>query len=541
MGGLEITYKDLAVGAKESFGGFAADKQPFVNLDDLKAPSKVVNYGTAGELNNTVLLPGGGQKIFPSNTDGLNFGFWSASLSGDDGYFAVPPVLTLTADNLYYQSAGITLTFDKYTGALASSLVVKWYKDGTLLSEKAFEPDEAQYFCNNRVYGYNKIEIEFLRLNMPKTYLKIFDVEFGVIRVLETDEVTRANAIDEINPITDELPINVFDFTIVGKEDIEYVFQKKQAMEARFKTRLKGIYFVDTARRTARNKYDIQAVDYIGLLDKVTFYGGIYDNYSAAMLIDEIFAAANIPYDLADDFAAETVTGYLPITTCRGALQQVAFALGAVVDTSGSDSVRIFKLNGTVVHEFTKNEIFQGQSVVEADKVTELRLTEHSYTGSDDDPVVLYDAGENGQGDNILVTFDGPVYGLEPECPQSSANYAVISAAAGFILKGRRYKHTTKTISVKDENILATDFKNVAEIANATLVNKYNSAQVAQRCYNYYKKNIGFNADIILPQDVKVGDTIALETSYMGVITGLIESLRYNLSGNKIKAEAVIR
>ncbi|MDR2046536.1 MAG: hypothetical protein LBP79_01295 [Clostridiales bacterium] len=546
MSNLEITYKDLAVGAKESFEGAATDKQPFVNLADLKAAPNVLNYGTVGELNNMLLMPrsAAGQKVMPEDKTGLNFGFWSASLSGDDGYFTTPPALTLTSDNLYYQSAGITLTFDKYTGARASELNIKWYKDSAVLSEKTFYPDMPQYFCNNRVYGYNRIEITFLKLNMPRTYLKLFDIEFGVIRVLGSDEVTGTKAIDEISSVMDELPINVFDFTLVGKDNVEYVFQKKQALEVRFKAELKGVYFVDTAKRTARNKYEIQAVDYIGLLDKTTFYGDIYDGDAASELIAKIFEGTNVPYELAADFAGETVTGYLPIMTCREALQQVAVALGAVVDTSGSDKVRIFKLPDTVVHSFGRNEIFQGQNVVEDDKMTEFKLTEHSYTKMDD-IITVYEADNNGTGQGILVSFNEPIHNLtaddEANILQKSANHAIINAREGFVLQGKQYKHTTKTITIKDENVLATDLKNVVEISGATLVNKNNSGEVAQRCYNYYKKNLSFNADIVLPQGVKVGDTVNLETAYMGVITGVIESLRYNLGGNKIKAEAMIR
>ncbi|MDR1940027.1 MAG: hypothetical protein LBQ40_04450 [Clostridiales bacterium] len=533
-----ITYKDIAVGADEDFSADANDKQAFSNVGGIVNLSPKANYGTVGELNNWLL--DGSAAIFPDDTVGEDFGFWSASLSNDDGVFPQPIMLTLTADEYIYNSAGITLTFDETNNVFASLVLLRWYNGDTLLSEKAFNPDMPKYFCNNRVNGYNRLEIVFLKLNMPRTFLKVYGVEFGVTRLLKGDEITKTNVINEINPLSTELSVNTFDFTLISKDEIEYVFQRKQALELRFKGVLKGLYFVENYKRTARNKYDVQAVDYIGLLDKTTFYGGMYDDYSAADLMGEIFGAANIPYTLSEEFSGATVTGYLPITTCREALKQVAFAIGAVIDTTDSDKLNVFKLSDTVIHTFGSGEIFQGQNIEQSDPLTEFDLTEHSYT-EDGETVTLYKTDGNGIEENIFVEFPEPVK-LNPNDAilDSNANYALINATADTILTGKKYTHTTKIVTKKNPLIGSSDLKNIMKIEGATLINSTNSAEVLERCYNYFMKNVTVNNNIIVT-DVKVGDTVEVETDYMGVITGVIESLRYNLNGNKIKAEAAIR
>ena len=80
------------------------------------------------------------------------------------------------------------------------------------------------------------------------------------------------------------------------------------------------------------------------MLDSIPYYGGIYTNKNAVKLLTDIFTVAKVPYNIDDVFADEVVTGYIPFTTCRDALMQVAFAIQAVVDTSNSEVVKVFAL-----------------------------------------------------------------------------------------------------------------------------------------------------------------------------------------------------
>ena len=70
------------------------------------------------------------------------------------------PMLTITF-NRKFSSVGILLTFNLLSGDFASSLTIRWYEDGILISEKDFTPDSNQYFCGNYVQGYNMVTITF--------------------------------------------------------------------------------------------------------------------------------------------------------------------------------------------------------------------------------------------------------------------------------------------------------------------------------------------------------------------------------------------
>lgn len=59
-------------------------------------------------------------------------------------------------------------------------------------------------------------------------------------------------------------------------------------------------------------------------------------------ILSDIFGDTAI-FNIDSAYSDSTLRGYIePNTTKRAALQQIAFALGAVVDTSGTDKIKIF-------------------------------------------------------------------------------------------------------------------------------------------------------------------------------------------------------
>lgn len=539
--GILVKYSDVALGAKEAFVPTATSLQPFSSLDQLSQNGLIFQpFSTVGELNQTSLSMDKTQVVFPATMGDTHIGIWSSELAGSDGTFTSDPVLTLTATGELFTSTGITLTFDEENNQYCSNLTIQWYSGSTLLDEQVFYPDAPLYFCENSVETYDKVVITFHKVNMPYSYLKVHAIDYGIIRVFEGNEIQNSQIVSEINLISENLSINTFSVDLVPEEEVDFVFQKKQPIEVFFNGVLQGIYFIDKSQRVSKKVYNVQTVDYIGLLDKVTFLGGMYSGYSAGTLIADIFNGTNIPYNLESALASQTITGYLPIMTCREALMQVAFALGAVVDTSHSEFVEIYTLSTTTTSSFDETNIILGEQLEETDKLTEFQLAEHTYTQSTES-VNLY---EDGIGNNIVVQFSEPMYGLSINygtIVASGTNYAIINATrANSVLTGKKYNHTQKIISVKNPLVTASDLQNITTIDGATLINSSNSATIAQKCYDYFVKNQAVTVKLV-SEDVKVGDQIFTALDYLGDRTGHIESMTYNLNGNKIIAEVVLR
>ena len=124
----------------------------------------------------------------------------------------------------------------------------------------------------------------------------------------------------------------------------------------------------------------------------------------------------------------------------------------------------------------------------------------------------------------------------------SGTNYAIITTTrVNSVLTGKQYNHTQKIISVKNPLVTSSDLQNIVTIDNATLINSSNSATIAQNCYDYFIKNSAVTVKLWIEDNTKVGDQIFTALDYLGDRTSYIESMTYNLNGNKIIAEVVLR
>ena len=457
-----------------------------------------------------------------------------------------------------YSSQGLNLTFDTYNGIFATRLSIKWLRitdEGiATLDEKEYTPDNAFYFCRNFVKNYNKVVITFYSLNMPKNRLKLRVIDYGYGTFFYGDELRGVKLIQEIDPISTQISINTADFTLDSKTDMEYSFQAKQPLSVYFNGELKATTFVKKSNRKAKRLWNIQSEDYIGLLDSIPYYGGIYTKKNAVELLTDIFTVAKVPYSIDDVFADAVVTGYIPFTTCRDALMQVAFAIQAVVDTSNSDIVKVFALEEDVKQTIPLNRIMQGQNFADEETVTGVEVAVHSYKKITE-TIDVYDATESGTGQNIFVKFSEPLHNLsitKGEIVSRKTNYAVINANTGCVLKGQQYEHTTQTRRQNNPIVLANDIEKIVAIDNATLVSQYNIDNVLEKCYNWLIKTNSTNLKIVegkhvqyedyvkygekkygtfkygekypnivtYDKGVNVGENINAETEYLGIVSG---------------------
>ena len=593
--GVSIRYGDVAPEAKENFVPTASESE-FDTLAQLQQYNlNFPNYANPCELYSVVL--DGTATAFPSVPEQANLGLWSERITNDNGLFVdengneEPIVLTLTSEG-QYSSQGLTFTFDTYNQIYPTHINIKWfrYADGTMeeLSPDGgvdFYPDNAFYFCRNFVENYNKIVITFYSLNMPKNRLKLRVIDYGYGTFFYGDELRGVKLIQEIDPISTQISINTADFTLDSKTDMEYSFQAKQPLSVYFNGQLKATTFVKKSTRKAKRLWSIQSEDYIGLLDSIPYYGGIYTNKNAVELLTDIFTVAKIPYSIDDIFADAVVTGYIPYTTCRDALMQVAFAIQAVVDTSNVDYVNVYKLTADDVFEkepIKLNRIMQGQNFADSETVTGVEVAVHSYKPITE-TLDVYDANESGTGQNIFVKFSEPLHDLsiingsfavdEKGNELKHTNYAVINANANCVLRGQQYEHTTQTRRKNNSVVLANEIEKVVAIDNATLISQYNIDKIIDKCYNWLIKTNTTNLKIVegkhvqygnvykygeykygtfkygqkypnivtYDEPVNIGDNIKAETEYLGIVSGRLIKQSFNLNGNTIVKEAVLK
>ena len=533
MAETKIIYKDIAPGALNDVSPGMPDLQPFCSLNDLK--QEELTPLQAATLETDYWRLDGGFTCFPDSPEGKPWGAWSRSLSGADGVFAAPPVLTLAFSDLF-SSVGLTFYFNAYGPDWCRELNVKWYRDDALLADEDFTPDAWAFQCIHEVKLFNRIVVTFRAMSKPCRYLKLQGVAFGITREFGPKELRNVGLYQAASPISEELEINTMDFTLSSKDSVPYMFQRKQPLEAYHGGALQGVFYISSSKRVGEKIYEIQSSDMVGLLDESNHKGGVYNNVAFSALLAEILAGYE--YELDPSLADVRLSGWLPIATRRENLAQAAFAAGAVVDTSGSKRMRIFPAHTEISASFGGDRVYEGGSIDTSALVTAVEITEHKYAAGTDQQELFSDA-LNGTAE---ITFSEPMHSLRitgGTIGESGANYAVIAGTGGtVVLTGLKYNHTTRTIAVVNPNVSSADIANIVQVTDATLVGPGNSPEVARRVYDHYQRRETVNATLVLAGELP-GDVVTVSTEFDGIKTGTVLSLSVDLARKRI-GEAVI-
>lgn len=579
--GLKIVYDDVAPYAKENSNpqivksglyphpGLHPGKKlyprkttierefPDLKRDDLTYPGYALCYPRFSLLN--------GQYInFPDNPQ--DYGYISNEWTDENGNFAYSclraglkphtglyprvflfpqksrekymdyPVLTITF-NSKFTSVGILLTFNMFSGDYATELNIKWYADSQLLSDEDFHPDDVRYFCNNYVHLYDKIVITFKKTSKPYRPVFLTRIDYGIYRDFLDDELIQTDCIQEINAISETISINTLSFTVRTKSNIPFDLQKKQRLGLYFNGDLIGHFYLKNGSRKNVWDYYMDSHDAIGVLDGNEYAGGIYTGQLVPDVIGQIFDGEDFAYLVDDAYKNTQLHGYIPYTTKRNALQQIAFAIGAIVDTSNSDGVAIYPQQTEVTGTFGNDDTFEGLTLEHSDIVTGIRLTVHSYQESQETAELFSDT-LNGTAE---IVFSEPYYGLSVTggtIIRSGHNYAVISGSGdSVILTGKRYNHLTNQIVKENPDIVFN--KNIKEVTGATLIHSGNAAQALERIYAYYQRAESVVGDVLLGDKV-IGQVVEADTAYDGMREGTLESIDYSFSKNSIRASVKI-
>lgn len=546
----EISYGLVDVTAKEDSTPTCQDKQPFIDMAQLKRNNlEVDKYGT-GELNQFVL--DGSMKLFPDNPYGKNFGLWSLSMSDENGVFKTP--ITLTVDfTENHSSLGLTFFFMAKTNDYCNNLNIKYYDGGgVLLLDKDFAPDEPIYFAEGKVTDYRKVVTTFKSTNYPFRYLKLSELKYGAIKIFKRDDIVTANILEEVDPTSSSISINTLEFTAHSKDfslldpqGLYSLIQKKQDIEVSLYQndirRDMGTFYLEEPESQSDDTVTMSCIDALGIMDQTDFKGGLYNNKLAKELVSDIMASAGFSFELASSFDSVTLTGWIPICTHRVALQQVAFAIGAIVDCSRSSNVRIYPIPTLSTLDIGKDRKIQGHKVKQRSLVTGVEVIAHKYIASTES-AELY-KGVLPVGTHEIV-FSEPKHTLTVTggtILSSNVNYAKISVttASEITLTGKNYNDTTSIVGVYMPELPANEKQNILQVDAATLINESNAKAVAQRLYDYYQKRYENTGDIIL-QNEEVGKMVTMESLSNKSIKGIVESMEINLTGGYIADTKII-
>ena len=318
-------------------------------------------------------------------TDRDKVGWWSV-LSNAQGRFDENPKLIYTFSELHY-SPGITVYYDAHS--LPAEVIVRWYKDDKLIGEESyisnrfsvgsfnkmmirqrvFNTFSVGYFkygsanvnqgYSQAVDGYNKVEIEFVKTAVPKTYVKVYEVDFGLTFNFTGDELMSGKVKEQVSLISDQVYPNQLSFAVqnyahvydvFNPSDLMKFFQDSQHLRAEAAVLNKngepeyismGKYYLDTYNDKS-GKLEIKAYGIINQLINSQFYKSrYYVKEPVKNILKEILE--DVEFYIHPNVSEVKLTGYIPVCTKRDALKTLAIAACAVVKEARDGRIYFYR------------------------------------------------------------------------------------------------------------------------------------------------------------------------------------------------------
>lgn len=524
------------------------------NPYELKKDFNPVDYAT---LEKNLFILDGAKKLLKTDdfgdpvNDGV--GFCSQSISNDiDGYFTMPINLEIEFSD-YHTSAGITLNFGNE--AYSDFLDISYYRDDCLIYSNTYHPSSnIAYLEVNVVENYNKIILTFYKMNLGNRFLKIQGITYGFKKIFTKDDFMSANTSHEINILSSELSVNTLNFSVIDQEEKFSIvnpqgyykdMQENQKVsvfeEIDNKSRLIGNFYLTKWSNSSVAQADFEAQDLIGVLDSYKFYGGMYSswqNTKAGTLIDTIFQTADVAnYEIEEELYNAKIVGYMPIMTCKEALQWILFKIGGVCNTCGVETAKIYKPKKYIVESKIDDEqkILDSTKVELNETVTGVEFTIYLYSLDTSEEKEI----ANGLYEGIIrVEFEEPVEpitisGRNCTVLERNYNYAVIKCNSEEPFKLFAYKYIeskiTKTVNKKTKWDLK---ENVLTIDNVKIIDESDINNIAERILEYYDRTYNTTVEALINNEI-TGNCISVNTFNDNRLIGNITQIDRDLiSGN---------
>jgi len=532
--------------------------QPFSKVMDLKTGNVTgVTYAT---YEPDFWLLDGGYKFLLENEAAVHVGLMSSEMSDENGDFANEPVLTVNFGSIH-SSDGLVLHFAQYSGDYADSITVSYYDNkDQLISSDVYAPDAWEYEIDKVVNNFNRLVITFHSTNKPYRYLRLTAIDYGQLIHFTADSIKALTVEEQTDAISTQVKVGAMDLALYST-DPEFSIVNPTGYYSRLSQRqplsvyeivndlqiFMGRYYLETWKNASDTELNFECIDAVGVLDRIPYHGGMwaYQGIKAQYLVDEIMQAAAIPYELDPDLYDVYVIGWIPLCSCREALQQVAFAIGGYVSCSRSNVVKIYKspiITGSEpVITVTNAQKSLDQNLELKTLVTGVVITGHNYSEGSE-TVNLFE-GVLAAG-VYKISFSEPAHTLSISGAVvlfSNVNYAQIRVeiAGNVVITGLNYIDNQQEFSRRDLSLGSYVIENILSVKEATLINAYNGPAVTERVYNYYQQRY-LQKFRLFGSALEIGQIALVDSMNGSQIRGAVERNNIDLAGGFISQTEVV-
>lgn len=565
-----ISFGSNAIAIKKDGTFSTTSLNAIGNLDDLQDNTTVIKPFATYEPNFWLL--DGSYKFVPVTN--IHAGYISAAMSGADTNFSAAPKIEFLFSELH-STTELKLKFSD-SGDWADSITINFFNGGSTLSSATYTPTSEEYTLSLTVTNFNKIELYFNSTNKAYRYARLSNIEFDELTVFSGSSIKSAELVEQISPISIELPINTIDFTlfsdtgdfnVANPSGMYASLQNKEAIEIRELVNNSivyiGTFYLDKWESKSINEAEFSAYDAIAILETFTFLGGYYGSpvINSEDLIDEIFTAAGIDYELDPTLSGIVVKGVIQyLTNCREALQQTLFYLGAYATCARSGIIRILPLPevpGATGNDYELTSANKGISspLTLRPFVTGVEIKQTTYVAHDTGNL-LY-SGTLGVGSHFISLTNSSEKNIPSGISQSGTAtftittnrkyYIVVNvtvAGTVIITEVSKNTHSDTIVGEYNPSLPAGATQNILSIDDATLMisatgGTISTAQVAERVYDYYQRRF-LQKTKLFASLMKVGNSVLVEVQGGGQMSGIVERMETNLSGGFVSNVEIV-
>lgn len=545
--GAEVTIRLHDVTAREDSSPTCDREMTFAGADSLRVEARNSQPDCA-TLEKDFFRLDGSFEHFPDNPAERYWGLWSVEMSGEDGAFATPPVLRV-GFAAAHSSVGLTLRFYQREQDYAAHLRVRWLdREGNSMSAREFFPSSADPFLGNKVEGYYGLEITFLKTTKPCRYLKLSGIDYGLELLLDGGSLSSVSVLEEVDITGSAVSVNTLELTVYSSKS-EFsplnpkgyfsLFQQNQKLTAAAllegAREEMGSFFLQSWEADSKDNIKLHAVDTVGVMDKISFRGGMYDNTPVRSVLTELFAGTGAALSLDDTLAGKKLRGYLPACTSRQALGQIALAVGGIVDTSRGEEVKLYPLPLRPSALIPPTLKFGGQRIVRRPDITGIDLTAHSYTPLSERYTAFDEVLAAG---SYTVLFGEPTH--TPAVTGAAVNGVGVNHIALTVdspgrvtVTGGRYLHGKQIISERLAQRLANPAEKRLKVETATLVSGENASELLRRLRDCCNRGLTSEFSMKLGRQ-RVADMVLVQSGRGENIKGIIECMETDLTGGCI-------
>ena len=388
---------------------------------------------------------------------------------------------------------------------------------------------------------FEMLEIYFEETVYPYQFLKISEIKIGEIKVF--NKFQSLSLLEEINVISDDLPINSLEFTVVLNDN--EVLNGGCPVAVHSNGKYYGTFYTEDPERISKNIYSVTAFNSIKILDNTKYLDWDsdlnLDKFSSQIKRD---TGITVKTDKPEGLNYRTF-GHIPIDSYRYALCLHAFACRFMVDGSRSNNILLRPIPTEITSVITTADkrIIGESTFVKSKPITQVKM-QYANGMSTTQSGISVDCEPNV---STVVYTETPISYIneeQDEWVQSPPDFYVEAYSGNWI---RIVCYSAQSHYVECEKITYT-YKNETinnPSASDNSSNEMDLSKLNLRGGSYldgggtvtqlpdfkkqdtlkYMQSKGTAKAKIRLQNEKVGDLIQIETAYDGIITGIIKSM----------------